>query len=42
MIAGLVQHDITVQLVGGAREALGKCISNHDMRPEEGNQLYSF
>jgi hypothetical protein len=32
--------DITVRLEGGAREALGKRISIHEMRPE-GNQLHA-
>jgi hypothetical protein len=33
----MAQYDMTVQHEGGAREALGKRNSSHDMRPE-GNQ----
>jgi hypothetical protein len=30
----MAQYDMTVQHEGGAREALGKRKSKHDMRPE--------
>ncbi len=39
----MAQHDMMVQLENGARGALGKCVSKHQMRPtavRKGNQIH--
>ena len=36
----MTQHDMTTQMEGGARETIGKRVSNHEIRSEGNLQLH--